>query len=97
MQQLSNQLSLLALALVPSAMISCSRAEPDVGPTVEQDRDVEQQDRLEVGDYRNLTADERRDYDIDREYLRSLAPPNRAISLNLADPQQLRFVVTVHG
>lgn len=82
-----------ALALAMSGVVSCGQAEPRDVPLDAQDQALDtEQTQLLVGSYTNLTARERRDYDEDLVYLRNIAPPNRAVKLNLADPKQLRLL-----
>lgn len=92
MKNIERSTWLMSMALASGALASCSRAE--TGDLQNEHEDLaDGESRLVVGDHANLTAAEARDYRQDREYLRSLAGPDAAVRLNLADPRQHRLAM----
>lgn len=92
MKQLRKHPWFMGMVLATGTTFACGDTTRDIdGKDAEL---VEDEDtRLIEGAYSNLTAAELRDFQADREYMRSLAPPNQAVRLNLADPQQHRLAM----
>jgi len=82
----------IGMILATGTTFACGDSTRDVdgkGAELVEDEDT----RLIEGAYSNLTAEEMRDFQVDREYMRSLTRPNQAVRLNLADPQQHRLAM----
>ncbi|MCH9681085.1 MAG: hypothetical protein K0V04_06615, partial [Deltaproteobacteria bacterium] len=83
---------IIGMFLASSGIASCGEAD-----TNDSDLGIEQiagdGTHLLVGDYTNLTAVEMAEYIEDRQYMRSLAQPDQAVHLNLADPQMYRLAM----
>jgi hypothetical protein len=82
----------IGMILATGTTFACGDSTRDVdgnGAELVEDEDT----RLIEGAFSNLTAEEMREFQVDREYMRSLAQPNQAVRLNLADPQQHRLAM----
>jgi hypothetical protein len=92
MKELRKHPWYMGMILATGATFACGGATRDVDGAA-ADLVEDEDTRLLVGAYANLTEAEMRDFQADREYMRSLVGPDTAVRLNLADPQQHRLAM----
>lgn len=93
MKELRKHPWFMGMILATGTTFACGDSTRDDIDEKGSELAADEDTRLIEGAYSNLTAAELHDYQVDREYMRSLVGPDTAVRINLADPQQYRLAM----